>query len=60
MAIKGNVISCDECGRQISMPMELEPDGKRSLDERVRVHSAQEGWTHADQRHLCPDHTLEV
>ena len=31
MAVKGNVISCDECGRQVSMPMELEPDGKRSL-----------------------------
>jgi hypothetical protein len=42
MTVEGNVISCDECGRQISMPMELEPEGKQSLDERVRVHSAHE------------------
>jgi hypothetical protein len=39
MAIKGNVISCDECGRQISMPMDLEPGGKQSLDERVRTNA---------------------
>jgi hypothetical protein len=55
MAIKGNVVSCDECGRQISMPMELERGGKQSLDERVRIHAAQEGWAYTDQRHICPD-----
>jgi hypothetical protein len=56
VTIKGNVISCDECGRQISMPMEPEPGGKQSLDERVRVDAAQEGWTYTDQRHVCPEH----
>ena len=56
MTIKGNVISCDECGRQISMPMELEPGGKQSLDERVRDFAAEEGWTYADQGHFCPEH----
>ena len=55
MAIKGNVISCDECGRQISMPMDLEPGGKQSLDERVRDHATEEGWTYTDQRHICPE-----
>jgi hypothetical protein len=59
MAIKGNVISCDECGRQISMPMEPEPGGKQSLDERVRVQATQEGWVYTDQRHICPDHNSE-
>ena len=56
MTIKGNVISCDECGRQISMPMELESGGKQSLDERVRDYAAQEGWTYTDQGHFCPVH----
>jgi hypothetical protein len=53
MAIKGNVITCDECGRQISMPMESGAEGKQSLDQRVRDHVIQEGWT-TDQRHMCP------
>jgi hypothetical protein len=56
VTIRGNVISCDECGRQISMPMELEPGGKRSLDERVRDYAAQEGWTYTGQGHFCPEH----
>jgi hypothetical protein len=60
MAIKGNVISCDECGRQFSMPMEPGFEGKQSLDARVRVHAAQEGWTCTDQRHICLDHALEA
>jgi hypothetical protein len=40
MTIEGNVISCDACGRQISMPMKLQPEGKQpegkqSLDAQV-------------------------
>jgi hypothetical protein len=56
MTVKGNVISCDECGRQISMPMESESGGKQSLDERAREHATREGWKQTDGTHLCPDH----
>jgi hypothetical protein len=57
MTIEGNVISCDACGRQIGMPMEAEPPGKQSLDERVREWAIKhEGWSHTDQGELCPDH----
>jgi hypothetical protein len=55
VTIKGNVISCDECGRQISAPME--PDGgKQSLDELVRAYAANQGWTLTDEADICPDH----
>ena len=54
MAVKGNVISCDVCGRQISMPMEPGAGGKQSLDERVRDHATEQGWAYTDQRHICP------
>lgn len=60
MAIKGNVILCDECGRQISMPMELVPGGKQSLDERVRAYAIEKGWIYTDQRHICPEHKSAV
>jgi hypothetical protein len=57
MTIKGNVLVCDECGRQVSMPMERDAGAKQSLDERVRVHAEELGWQHAGQQDLCPDHT---
>jgi hypothetical protein len=58
MTVKGNVISCDECGRQISMPMELGAGSKRSLDERVRTWAANEaGWGHTGRGDFCPDHS---
>jgi len=60
MAIKGNVILCEECGRQISMPMELEPGGKQSLDERVRAYAIEKGWISTDRRHICPEHNSAV
>jgi hypothetical protein len=57
MTTKGNVISCDDCGRQLSLPMgEANLVGKQSLDQRVRDYALQEGWTVTDQGHLCPDH----
>lgn len=56
MGIKGNVIVCEECGRQISVPMERDA-GKLSLDERVRLYAAEKGWTWTDHHHLCPDHS---
>ena len=37
MTIKGNVMVCDECRRQVSMPMERESAAKQSLNERVEV-----------------------
>lgn len=60
MTVKGNVISCDECGRQMSMPMEAGAGGKQSLDERVRAHAAEQGWTSTDQGHLCPEHGAQA
>lgn len=60
MVVKGNVISCDECGRQMSMPMEVEAGGKQSLDERVRAHAIEQGWTNTDQGHVCPEHRSEA
>jgi hypothetical protein len=54
MAIAGNVISCDECGRQMSMPMEREPADKLSLEERVRAYALEQGWTCAYGVDFCP------
>jgi hypothetical protein len=56
MTIKGNVMVCDECGRQISMPMERDAGARQSLNERVRAHAEALGWRHAGQRDSCPDH----
>jgi hypothetical protein len=53
MAIRGNVIWCDECGCQISMPMEWE-GGKRSLDERVRAFAIGQGWICGNGVDFCP------
>jgi hypothetical protein len=59
VAIAGNVTTCDDCGRQLSMPME--PDGsKESLDERVRSFAVEVGWRHTDHGDFCPDHMLEA
>lgn len=54
MAINGNVIRCDECGRQISMPMELDASGKKSLEERVRSFATSQGWTCGNGIDFCP------
>jgi hypothetical protein len=57
MSIKGNVVSCDACGRQVSMPMELGGGSKCSLDQRVRVYAVEEqGWRHTAQGDFCSDH----
>jgi hypothetical protein len=57
MTTKGNVISCDNCGRQLSLPMaETNLQGKQSLDQRVRDYALQEGWKVTGDGHLCPDH----
>jgi hypothetical protein len=47
---------CDECGRQISMPMERGAGAKQSLNERVRAYAVKLGWQHTVQMDLCPDH----
>jgi hypothetical protein len=55
MTIKGNVISCEECGRQMSVPME--PDSsKESLEDRARRFAADEGWGHTNREDYCPVH----
>jgi hypothetical protein len=59
MTIKGNVLVCDECGRQVSMPMQRDAGAKESLDARVRVHAVELGWQHAGQLDSCPDHVGE-
>jgi hypothetical protein len=57
MTTKGNVISCDNCGRQLSLPTgEANLQGKQSLDQSVRDYALGEGWKLTDQSHLCPDH----
>jgi hypothetical protein len=55
MTIKGNVISCEECGRQMSVPME--PDSsKESIEDRARRFAADEGWGHTNREDYCPIH----
>ena len=54
MASNGNVISCDECGRQMSMPMDSGGGGKESLDERVRAFAIGRGWTCGYGVDFCP------
>ena len=54
MTIAGNVISCDECGRQMSLSTEPQPTGKQSLDERVRAYALEQGWTSVDGHDFCP------
>jgi hypothetical protein len=53
--VKGNVIFCDECKRQMSMPMEIGAGGKQSLDERVRAWAAVGGWAFAEGKDYCPE-----
>jgi len=55
MAIKGNVMVCDACGRQISMPMDQGGGSKQSLTARVRSFAEEQGWQHTEQRDLCPE-----
>jgi hypothetical protein len=59
VAIQGNVLICDECGRQVSMPMERAAGAKQSLTERVRSHAEALGWRNAGQLDFCPDHVVE-
>jgi hypothetical protein len=60
VTIKGNVVACDRCGRQISMPMESQSGGKQSLDARVMEWAASElGWRRTTQGDFCPDHVPE-
>jgi hypothetical protein len=54
MTIKGNVMLCDVCGRQVSMPMERGVGHKQSLDERVRSYAQEQGWQHTEQADRCP------
>jgi hypothetical protein len=54
VGIAGNVISCDECGRQMSMPMERDPATKDSLEARVRAYAVEQGWTCAYGLDFCP------
>jgi hypothetical protein len=56
MTIRGNVMVCDECGRQVSMPMLGTAGAKQSLNERVRSYTEALGWRRTVQRDLCPDH----
>jgi hypothetical protein len=61
MTVEGNVISCDDCVRQISMPMESKPTGKQSLDERVRGYAINhEGWRHTADGDICPGHGFKM
>jgi hypothetical protein len=59
MTIRGNVMVCDQCGRQVSMRMEGTAGAKQSLNERVRSYAEALGWHKAGQRDLCPDHEGE-
>ena len=55
MTVKGNVMLCDACGRQVSMPMERGVGHKQSLNERVRTYAEEQGWKHTEQGDLCPE-----
>ena len=55
VTIKGNVMVCDACGRQVSMPMDQGGGSKQSLDARVRSYAQELGWMHTEQTDLCPE-----
>ena len=60
MTVRGNVVACDRCGRQIGMPMEAQSGGKQSLDAQVLEWAASKGGgRHTDQGDFCPDHISE-
>jgi hypothetical protein len=54
MTVRGNVMVCDECGRQLSVPMERDAGGKQSLDEHVRSYVQELGWRHTEDGDFCP------
>jgi hypothetical protein len=57
VTVNGNVMVCDECRRQVSMPMERESGAKQSLNERVRFYAVTElGWRHTENGDFCPEH----
>ena len=60
MTVKGNVISCDSCGQQLSMLTALKHAGKRDLEEGARAYAAGWGWGHTAEGDYCPDHKVEV
>jgi hypothetical protein len=60
VTIRGNVMVCDECGRQVSMPMGQKDGGKQSLDERVRSYAAELSWRRFEGEDSCPDHQEEA
>jgi hypothetical protein len=61
MTIEGNVISCDACGRQVSMPMKSQHSkGTQSLDAQVcKWAVGEKGWNRNNQGDFCPDHMSE-
>jgi hypothetical protein len=55
MTIKGNVMVCNACGRQVSMPMEHRTRHKQSLDEQVRSYALEQGWELTQEADTCPE-----
>ncbi len=54
MTVNGNVIRCDECGRQLSVPMETGAGRKKSFEDRVRAFAIGQGWTCGYGVDFCP------
>jgi hypothetical protein len=61
VSVHGNVMVCDNCGRQVSMPMEQGSSHKQTLTARVREHFiTRDGWQQTEQGVFCPDHMVEA
>jgi hypothetical protein len=58
VAVKANVVSCDSCGQQLSMPIALKHAGRRDLEEGARAHAAGWGWECALGGDFCPVHRM--
>jgi hypothetical protein len=56
--VKANVVLCDSCGQQLSMPVALKHAGRRDLEDGARAHAAGWGWECSAGGDFCPVHRM--
>jgi hypothetical protein len=54
MGVAGNVVTCDKCGRQWSIPLDVDDGKNGSRDEQVREIAETLGWTFVGSDARCP------
>jgi hypothetical protein len=60
VTVKGNVVSCDTCGQQLSMLTALKHAAKCDLEDGARAYAAGWGWDYTPEGDYCPDHRVKV